>query len=139
MSIGLLLSTFGAGMLATINPCGFALLPAYVAYFLNIGDPSVQKTEGDTIVATRGVSLVAKAMQVGGATTVGFIVLFVSTIPWVSLGIGFVIIALTIGLAFFKGVLVKRLRKIIPYVERVSAVLLTGGLACFYPGGRRVA
>ena len=29
---------FGAGMLATVNPCGFAMLPAYLGYFLGLED-----------------------------------------------------------------------------------------------------
>ena len=28
---------FGAGMLATVNPCGFAMLPAYLGFFLGLG------------------------------------------------------------------------------------------------------
>jgi cytochrome c-type biogenesis protein len=33
---------FGAGVLSTLNPCGFALLPAYVSYAVRqqVGDPS---------------------------------------------------------------------------------------------------
>ena len=27
---------FTAGMVATVNPCGFAMLPAYLSYFLGI-------------------------------------------------------------------------------------------------------
>ena len=222
MGIGLLISTFGAGMLATINPCGFAMLPAYISYFLNLGDAQYHAVEGNTAAIVQRSSLVAKAMRVGAVTTFGFMVLFVSagtlisvgaqfivsSIPWISLviggvlafmgiwvltghhltipgmsaprfekkrtmgsfflygiayglasltctlpiflavvgsifangqvlagigqfimyslGMGAVIIALTISLAFFKGALVKRLRRIVPYVERVSAVLLVG-------------
>jgi len=29
---------FGAGMVATVNPCGFAMLPAYLSFFLGIED-----------------------------------------------------------------------------------------------------
>ena len=25
---------FGAGLVATLNPCGFAMLPAYLSYFM---------------------------------------------------------------------------------------------------------
>ena len=31
---------FSAGMVATVNPCGFALLPAYLSYFLGLEDAS---------------------------------------------------------------------------------------------------
>ena len=34
MSDGLLALALGAGMLAAVNPCGFALLPAYVSLLL---------------------------------------------------------------------------------------------------------
>ena len=27
---------FTAGMVATVNPCGFAMLPAYLGYFLGL-------------------------------------------------------------------------------------------------------
>lgn len=51
-----------AGMLAAFNPCGFALLPAYLALFL--GTP-----------ATRG-STVRRAVAVGAAVTLGFVAVF---------------------------------------------------------------
>ena len=31
---------FSAGMVATVNPCGFAMLPAYLSYFLGLEEPS---------------------------------------------------------------------------------------------------
>ena len=33
---GLFAYAFTTGMLATVNPCGFAMLPAYLSYFLGI-------------------------------------------------------------------------------------------------------
>ncbi len=27
---------FAAGLVATVNPCGFAMLPAYLAYFMGM-------------------------------------------------------------------------------------------------------
>ena len=27
---------FGVGMVATVNPCGFAMLPAYLSFFLGL-------------------------------------------------------------------------------------------------------
>lgn len=40
MGGGLLGVSLGAGMLAAVNPCGFALLPAYVSLLLNAGAPA---------------------------------------------------------------------------------------------------
>ncbi|MEO6414045.1 MAG: cytochrome c biogenesis protein CcdA [Pedococcus sp.] len=51
-----------AGMLAAFNPCGFALLPGYLAIFLG------------PRASTRGT--VARAVVVGGAVTVGFVAVF---------------------------------------------------------------
>lgn len=51
-----------AGMLAAFNPCGFALLPAYLALFL--GTPP---TKGSTV---------RRALAVGAAVTVGFVAVF---------------------------------------------------------------
>ena len=53
-----------AGMVAAFNPCGFALLPAYLALFL-----------GDAKGATSGAS-VGRALAVGAAVTSGFVAVF---------------------------------------------------------------
>lgn len=53
-----------AGMIAAFNPCGFALLPAYLALFL-----------GDQASARPGAA-VAKALGVGAAVTAGFVLVF---------------------------------------------------------------
>ncbi len=229
MGIGLFLSSFGDGMLANVNPCGFDMLPAYISYFLN-ADGSSRHSSTATIVQSQRRGLVLRAIQVGGIMTMGFLVLFVSAgtlislgagfivtaLPWAglvigtllismgvwvltghhlpiaglftlrvkrestfggfflygvayglasltctlpiflavvgsvftngeivqgigqfvmySLGMGLVIVVLTVSLAFFKGALVKRLRQIFPYVERISAVLLivAGGYLVYY-------
>ena len=36
---------FGAGLVATINPCGFAMLPAYLSYFMGIQSEERSKAE----------------------------------------------------------------------------------------------
>jgi len=91
---------FTAGALAAFNPCGFALLPAYLAMFL--GDHS-----------TRG-SAVVRALSVGALLTVGFVATFgvvgmaVLTVSlrfgsWLSvatvlLGVGLLVIGVLTGL-----------------------------------------
>jgi len=57
---------FGAGMLAAVNPCGFAMLPAYLSFFVG--------QEGDERggLARAGV----RALGVGAALTAGFMVVF---------------------------------------------------------------
>ncbi len=217
---------FGAGLVASVNPCGFAMLPAYLALYL-----------GSTTDAERPTNVVArlgKAVLIGAVVTLGFIVLFgiagliigggarqvIDIIPWIGLtigivltfvggwllaggkiytsiaqqastkfgdpskvgvkgyflfglsygtasisctlpiflavlgigvatntlvdslvsfllfglGMGTVILALTVAMALFKGALVGALRKILPYTQPVSAafMILAGSYIVFY-------
>lgn len=57
---------FASGIVAAVNPCGFAMLPAYVGFFLG--------TEGDR-VPSKGES-VARAIPVALAVSMGFVVVF---------------------------------------------------------------
>lgn len=91
-----------SGMVAAVNPCGFAMLPAYVTFFLG--------AEGDR-VPSRGES-VARAIPVALAVSLGFVVVFgvvgialrplSSTIqeyaPWATIviGIGVVLLGLVL-------------------------------------------
>lgn len=37
--------SFGSGLLAAVNPCGFVLLPTYLMYFLGVsGRPGTQRS-----------------------------------------------------------------------------------------------
>jgi cytochrome c biogenesis protein CcdA len=88
-----------AGMAATVNPCGFALLPAYLAAFL--GEEH-----------TGGAGAIPRALAVGGAMTAGFVVVFglfgviitplaVSVeqhLPWVTIVIGLTLVGLGVAL-----------------------------------------
>jgi cytochrome c biogenesis protein CcdA len=98
---------FAAGMASAVNPCGFAMLPAYLGLYLGDGE------QGDETVKT-GRRL-GKALLVGGSVTAGFIVLFGTTgtvinlgartivvgiLPWLGLAIG---IALAIAGSWMVG------------------------------------
>ena len=58
---------FGAGMVAAVNPCGFALLPAYLGLYL-----------GDMNDAGRGSrgTRIGRALLISVSVTLGFVVLF---------------------------------------------------------------
>lgn len=94
---------FTAGMLATFNPCGFAMLPAYLSFFVGAeGTPSGG--------APRGA---AQALRVGAAVTAGFVAVFgVAGIaitelslsvqryaPWATLVIGLALVPLGVAVA----------------------------------------
>ena len=85
---------FGAGLAAAFNPCGFAMLPAYMGLYLGVGG----NADDNSFVGHIG-----KALLIGGSVTVGFILLFAaagaviglgarsvvgSVLPWIGLAIG---------------------------------------------------
>ncbi len=220
MNTGLLLYAFSAGMVATVNPCGFAMLPAFISYYLATEDSAPQ----------RGARALLRALYVGGVVTAGFVLLFtvaggvislgayalVTAMPWIGLlvgvilvvlgvwmlaghhitvpglpelrvprqrsmrsmflfgvayglaslsctlpiflivvgtsfttrgplvgigqfvaygvGMGLILMGLTVGLALFRDVALGTVRQVLPHVERVGALLLTlaGGYIVYY-------
>ncbi len=59
---------FGAGMVAAVNPCGFAMLPAYLSLYLG--------AEEDGFAKRSSASRMLRALLVGGSVSSGFILLF---------------------------------------------------------------
>ncbi|WP_063806694.1 cytochrome c biogenesis CcdA family protein [Streptomyces regalis] len=89
-----------AGMLAAVNPCGFALLPAYLTIFVSGGDRT-----GRRDAVTR--ALIATAAMTGGfAAVFGTFALVVSPLaltverwlPWATVVIGLILLALGVWL-----------------------------------------
>ena len=96
-SLGLLAPlgfAFAAGMASAVNPCGFAMLPAYLGLYLGSNEQGGARTHP--------VRHLAKALLVGGVVTGGFVLLFgvaglvigggaravVDIIPWLGLSVG---------------------------------------------------
>jgi cytochrome c biogenesis protein CcdA len=216
---------FGAGMVATVNPCGFLMLPSYVAYYLGTEEEgsspslllrgrqglalSLAITSGFIVLFLAiglGVSLggrvllrifpltglvvgvalfllglwlllgrrwlgIAAASRVvvdfkrslGGAFIFGlgyglaslsctlpvFLVVVGSALSTqgldrallqflaYSLGMGFVLAAVVVSAAFFKGALQRLLQQVLPYVHQVGALFLMGaGVYLIYRGVR---
>ncbi len=96
---------FGAGMLAAVNPCGFAMLPAYLALYLGTGEER----------SARVLPRLVRAALVGSSVSLGFSTLFVVAgvivslggtvlfpiMPWIGMGIGILLVVL--GAALFLG------------------------------------
>ena len=59
---------FGAGMVAAVNPCGFAMLPAYLSLYLGAKEKDFAKRSP--------ASRMLRALLVGGSVSAGFILLF---------------------------------------------------------------
>ena len=109
---------FTAGMVATVNPCGFAMLPAYLSYFLGTDDAGSDE-------AADAQAGILRALAVGGVVTLGFLLVFGTVglavshlslsisrvLPWVTLVIGVGLFVL--GIAMLRGFeLVVRLPKL---------------------------
>ena len=56
---------FTAGLLSTVNPCGFAMLPAYLSFFMGLEDED----------APRRV-VVGRALKIGLIMSAGFVAVF---------------------------------------------------------------
>jgi cytochrome c-type biogenesis protein len=90
---------FGAGMVAAVNPCGFALLPAYLALYLGGREP--ERMPSSSLV------LLARATRIGLTMSAGFALLFGAAglllgfaatalfrlLPWVGLVVGVALVA----------------------------------------------
>ena len=69
---------FGAGMVASVNPCGFLMLPAFGTYYLGTEDPAFEQSP----VYLR----LLRAIMFGAVATLGFIALFGSIGALLALG-----------------------------------------------------
>jgi cytochrome c biogenesis protein CcdA len=92
--------SFGAGMVSTVNPCGFSMLPAYLSIYLGERD--------DGAASRHFVRRGGKALLIGTAVTLGFTVLFsifgvilwaggyflMQYLPWLGLLVGAVLACL---------------------------------------------
>lgn len=95
---------FSAGLVAAVNPCGFAMLPAYLSYFLG--------TEGAGAADARAG--VGRALAVSLAVTAGFMAVFglvglaisalsvqvYEYLPWVTAVIGVGLVVLGVAMLF---------------------------------------
>ena len=93
---------FTAGLVATLNPCGFAMLPAYLSYFLGL-DEDVEVAAGASA---------RHALRVGAVVSAGFLLVFgaagilltlgvravVDALPWLAMVVGVGVVGLGITL-----------------------------------------
>ena len=72
-------SAFALGMVALLNPCGFALLPAYLGFFLGLDDAGTDETDsGSTLVALNRGQVVGLSMSAGFLAVFGVLGLFLA-------------------------------------------------------------
>jgi cytochrome c biogenesis protein CcdA len=90
---------FGAGLVAALNPCGFAMLPAYLALVVRGEDVSRRAAVGRALTATAAMALGFLVVFAGfGALTVSVATTVQRYLPYVTVLIGIVLVALGIWL-----------------------------------------
>jgi len=124
---------FAAGMVSTVNPCGFAMLPAYLSYFMGLDDEGSRSQ----------IDGLRSALIVGGTVSLGFLLVFgvtgilisaglrsiIDWIPWLALAIGFGVVILGIALLGGFDLNVGRLRPKRGRKERSARSVFTFGMA----------
>ncbi|MEN8233678.1 MAG: cytochrome c biogenesis CcdA family protein [Actinomycetota bacterium] len=92
---------FAAGLVATVNPCGFAMLPAYLSYFMGIEQEDRGSAAAMRSALTVGAIVSSGFLLVFGITglliTAGFRIV-IDVIPWVAIVVGAGVIILGITL-----------------------------------------
>lgn len=105
MDLGPLTLALAAGGLSTVNPCGFAMLPAYLTFYVGADDDQLPTATSRT----------AQGLKTGLMVTAGFLLVFgvvglpitygatriVRTIPWIGMALGLTL--LVVGIATFFG------------------------------------
>jgi cytochrome c-type biogenesis protein len=128
--------SFAAGMAATVNPCGFVMLPTLVSYYLGTKDAGY--------AASSITQRTASALGLGLAATSGFVALFavvgvtvsagghalVAAFPWFGLGIGALLVLMGIWLVLSgRSLGVGLLHRIQPPTQRSPFGLFLFGVA----------
>nr|MDP9020986.1 cytochrome c biogenesis CcdA family protein [Actinomycetota bacterium] len=120
---------FTAGLVATVNPCGFPMLPAYLSYFIGLDDADADPR-----------SRVPRALGAAGAVSLGFLAVFsilgipinaglssvYRAMPWLTLVVGTALVAL--GVAILSG---RRPRFALPRLDRGGTSRRFGSMFVF--------
>ncbi len=87
---------FAAGLVATANPCGIAMLPAYLTWFVGADDTQVDRRP---LSSALQVGLVMSAGVVGVLALAGLVIslglrVLITIVPWLAIAIGLGLIVL---------------------------------------------
>lgn len=120
---------FAAGLVASVNPCGFAMLPAYLSFLLGTGHTDQSRA-----------AAVARALRVGLTVSAGFLVVFglagialsagarwlTTAIPFAALAVGIVLAVLGAFMLTGRSIPVR-----LPTVARAGTGTGTGATVLF--------
>jgi cytochrome c-type biogenesis protein len=125
---------FVAGMVASVNPCGFVLLPAYLGYYL-----------GDNRGAPGGRGQPGRALVVSATMTASFALLFglagilaglaasalTSSLPWIGTAVGVSLILLAGILASGRELTVSLAPRVAQRLQTATRIRGLGGYAAY--------
>lgn len=115
---------FGAGLLATVNPCGFALLPSFLSFYLG-ADENTQTPGGLLARAWQGLTV---GLVLSGAFSAVFIITglvvtaglrsVLDALPWVAFAVGVTLIVLGAAMVAGRRVSLLAASRLQPGVEQ---------------------
>jgi cytochrome c biogenesis protein CcdA len=119
------------GMLATINPCGFAMLPAYLSFFVGAEEDGYDADTGRAVLRAVLVSAAVTSGFVVTFTAIGLVVIAAGGViyeraPWITIVIGLGLFAL--GVAIVAGF---HLTLRLPRLDRGGRTRGFGSMALF--------
>ena len=126
---------YAAGMVSSVNPCGFALLPAYLGLY--VGDLDQARQSNWAVVK------LIRALTVTLVVTVGFIILFgtfglmigtgitfvVRLFPWIGLSIGVLLILVGAWLNSGGTLYAAKLNKLAQHTGKINQINIRGYFA----------
>jgi cytochrome c-type biogenesis protein len=97
---------FAAGALSTVNPCGFAVLPAFLAYYLGTDADAAPAPLPRRLVRGVGAGLAVSAGFAAVFTLAGLLLaaglrVIIGVVPWVAVAVGAALVA--VGLLLIAG------------------------------------
>lgn len=126
-----------AGMLAAVNPCGFALLPAYLSLLVSEGDgggSAVRRALVSTAAMTAGFVAVFGAFGLALAPAAGWIQ---QRLPWVTVALGLSLVVAGAWLAagrtlpaLWRGPKAPAVRRSMPSMALFGAAYAAASLSC---------
>ncbi|MBB2967226.1 cytochrome c biogenesis CcdA family protein [Leifsonia aquatica] len=104
--LGTFAFAFAAGMLSTVNPCGFAMLPAFLAYYIGRDEPGAQQSLVRRALVGLGAGLLVSAGFAEVLSVAGLLVALgmrslIGAVPWVAVLVGVLLVGL--GTALLAG------------------------------------
>lgn len=106
----IVIAAFAAGMVSTVNPCGFAMLPAYLGYYL--GEQTGRRTgQAGTVALFVSAGFLAVFTVAGLLIGLG-VRAVVNALPWLALAVGVGLVLAGVAQVFG--------RRVVPYLRGPS-------------------